>query len=710
MALTSDQKSSSLFKQSLGVAETNTSRDFFEESIKGRSIVLNDQIWIQSSEIPATAPSLADGATEGVVQYFQARSMTAVPGVSNSFYLADLVDSIPFNFGNGSYNYTLTNASGTAIPFGQGDWLVNNAAGTLTFYGTVPSGMPPKISFYKYIGSKGAGGEDAVSSVNGQVGAVVLDTDDVEEGDVNLYFTDERAKAAAVSDSITDGVTDVAPSQNAVRDALDAIETSVSGEIQDAIDEIALDILAQNELQKEPTGFANRTESVVTFDDSLRTITVAPTGASFDVYIKGKKYTKELPETISIGNESGNHYVFYNPSGTLTSTNIFDSSLFLDNAMVSIVYWNTDINTHTYFAEERHGLIMDGATHSYLHTTFGARYMTGLALQNFSVNGNGSQDAHAQFTADSGSIRDEDLLLTITAQSQIPILYRQNQLWRKKAADSYPLIYSGTAGYTGANGRIPFNEYVDGAWELTEANNSAYVLVHLFATNDKENPVVGIQGTAQHTSISDARNAASTEISSLSGLPFAEFVAIGSVMFKTASYANVPNAVVEAIDVAGTPYVDFRGTQLYTPAGTATTHSLLSGLSGDDHPQYLTEARADLRYAQIVPGEIGEQAFSIVNNQETPANITGLAFDNAEVRSFDALLSVSINATTPLYESIKLTGIQKASGWELNSLSIGDNTGILLSIDATGQVQYISMGHPGFVSGTIKFKAQVTTV
>jgi CBS domain-containing protein len=45
-------------------------------------------------------------------------------------------------------------------------------------------------------------------------------TDGLAEGSTNLYFTDERAKTAAVSDSITDGVIDVAPSQNAVFDAL----------------------------------------------------------------------------------------------------------------------------------------------------------------------------------------------------------------------------------------------------------------------------------------------------------------------------------------------------------------------------------------------------------------------------------------------------------------------------------------------------------
>lgn len=60
---------------------------------------------------------------------------------------------------------------------------------------------------------------DTVLSVNGQTGAVTLTTTDIAEG-INLYFTDSAAKAAAVANTITDGVTDVAPSQNAVFDAL----------------------------------------------------------------------------------------------------------------------------------------------------------------------------------------------------------------------------------------------------------------------------------------------------------------------------------------------------------------------------------------------------------------------------------------------------------------------------------------------------------
>lgn len=64
---------------------------------------------------------------------------------------------------------------------------------------------------------------DGVISVNGQTGAVVLDTDDVSEGSTNLYFTDTRARTAAVVDSLAGSQTDQAPSVSAVNAALAAL-------------------------------------------------------------------------------------------------------------------------------------------------------------------------------------------------------------------------------------------------------------------------------------------------------------------------------------------------------------------------------------------------------------------------------------------------------------------------------------------------------
>lgn len=56
-----------------------------------------------------------------------------------------------------------------------------------------------------------------VTSVNGQTGVVVLDTDDVSEGSTNLYFTDSRAKTAAVVNSMAGTETDQAPSVSSVK-------------------------------------------------------------------------------------------------------------------------------------------------------------------------------------------------------------------------------------------------------------------------------------------------------------------------------------------------------------------------------------------------------------------------------------------------------------------------------------------------------------
>lgn len=59
-----------------------------------------------------------------------------------------------------------------------------------------------------------------VTSVNSDPGpAVNLDTDEIPEG-TKKYFSSALAKAATVADVITDGVLDVAPSQNSVFDAL----------------------------------------------------------------------------------------------------------------------------------------------------------------------------------------------------------------------------------------------------------------------------------------------------------------------------------------------------------------------------------------------------------------------------------------------------------------------------------------------------------
>lgn len=92
-------------------------------------------------------------------------------------------------------HYYVASVAGTVsgVDYEIGDWAVSNG----TAYEKVDN-------------------SDKVSSVNGQVGAVVLNSGNVAEASANLYFTDARAKAAAVVNTMLGISTDTAPSVSAV--------------------------------------------------------------------------------------------------------------------------------------------------------------------------------------------------------------------------------------------------------------------------------------------------------------------------------------------------------------------------------------------------------------------------------------------------------------------------------------------------------------
>ena len=302
------------------------------------------------------------------------------------------------------------------------------------------------------------------------------------------------------------------------------------------------------------------TETTLSINDGTRTLTIAPTGTTFTVYAEGQKLTLQT-KTANWGNSVGLHYFYLDSSGDLQTTQTFSIDMIRRHAFVAVLYWDPSISAHVYFGNERHGIYMGTSTHAYLHTTRGAQWERGLSLTGFSVDGTGNTNANAQFTAASGKIWDEDIAYDLGAQTLIPVLYRSGTTWKKKAADSFPVIYAGTAGYAGT--RLPYNLNSAGSWSLAEVDANKFVLVHVFATNDIENPVVALQGTAQYASKTAARDGARTELDSLSDLPFLEFTPLGSVIFETQNaYTNTPKARIVSID--GANYADKRG-ELFRP-------------------------------------------------------------------------------------------------------------------------------------------------
>jgi hypothetical protein len=352
----------------------------------------------------------------------------------------------------------------------------------------------------------------------------------------------------------------------------------------------------------EPTGFPNITDSTISFDDMTRTLTITPSGESFYFYEKGVKYTKNDSDSIQITDVEGLHYIYFS-SGVLTEVvnPDFSSSgeLFKLYPTVSVVYWDNENSKHIYLSEERHGLLMDGATHSYQHIFEGTRYRSGLALYDISSDASGNNDSSAQISVSAGIIQDEDLIINInddvpqnlSLPANIPIYYKVGAgLWRRDNANNFPV-----KSFVGGSNRLAWNQFTGGSWQQTEVTNTDFVLAHIFATNDIDNPIIAVQGQADYvgnpiTGLANAREGALIEINNLitSGLPFIEFKPIGTLIYETDNgYTNTVKARIRRTDT-GDDYVDFRfstGTSVNIIQG-ASAHNNLSGLQGGQAGEY----------------------------------------------------------------------------------------------------------------------------
>ena len=312
----------------------------------------------------------------------------------------------------------------------------------------------------------------------------------------------------------------------------------------------------------EPTGFPNITDSTVAFDDGTLTLSVAPVSGSFDIYTKGIRTGFSSTQTATITDTEGRWYFYFDKDTyVLTTTQTFSLDIIISHVYVANLYWDATNNTAISLGEERHAF-MPGVTHIIIHNALHTQYFSGLGLNGFVVDGDGSLDTHAQFGSEAGVIADEDLIFNIAADTTpgtYPIFYRDgaNGDWRKDAADSFPL-----KNFVGGSGLAAYNQWTGATWQQTEVGEGNYSLSIVAATNDVNQPIVVFQGREVYESVSYATLFARTEafniLSDENNLPFAELRMIGAVIYQTSTgYTNtVLSRVVST--AAGDDYVDLR--------------------------------------------------------------------------------------------------------------------------------------------------------
>ena len=430
-------------------------------------------------------------------------------------------------------------------------------------------------------------------------------------------------------------------------------------------------------------GFLDPTEANITFVNATRTLIIAPTGATFRLFMYGVQYDKTT-ESVAITDTEGLWYVYYDANQVLTATQVeWDLEL---HAPVALIYWDAANNQQIYFGWELHGLTMPAHTHRELHYAFHAQYDKdgGLAVTDITY-GTGALDVDAQCGVSDGQIYDEDIRIAIrnaavpatrweqilAAPAQIPGFYKWGAAgdWRLKAADDYPCMQ---AAFTTVGTRLNYNDPA-GPWDFAEAANRAHVAVFIAATNNSFNPVIFICGQREDKTIANALVNNTWDGLDLTGLPFQEVVPIARLIFRTANgYAN---AILSRI----VDYQDLRGTPITGASYVPVNHSSLSGLNLDDHPQYLLggEDILDLEISGNVddynPTNLQTAQIIRLVTDGTDYNITGITAPDGTYRINGKLLVIS-NADAA--QNITLTD-EDAASVAANRFSLGGSNLIL---------------------------------
>ena len=344
---------------------------------------------------------------------------------------------------------------------------------------------------------------------------------------------------------------------------------------------------------KQPQGFVNRTDSEISLSGNV--FTIKPTGSSYSFYNQGIKVTKTSPETFTIpsGLTQINYLHFNIDTGLLDNkTTPFD---FNTDIPIAFVAWNGGVNPSgqmTFFAEERHGIVMDSYTHKWIHNTFGAQYIDGLSIGNYVLGGNGSSNTHATFSISNGTLYQEDIEINITDSSsdlpfhqelspiaQIPVYYHEGTTgqWVKSVPNDYALAY-------GANGP-KYNLLSGGTWTVENVHNGVatrYFAVWILATNQLDNPVISILGQRIDGTQGAAESNNNWSDVNLTNLPTNEVQILYRLIYAgDADYTNTPKARLLSI-------LDLRTASIVNTAGTPQNdHGSLFGLGDDDHNQYV---------------------------------------------------------------------------------------------------------------------------
>ena len=458
----------------------------------------------------------------------------------------------------------------------------------------------------------------------------------------------------------------------------------------------------------EPIGHEDKTESTISFNNSTRVFTIAPVGDSFNVWCVGKRYTKTAAESITLPATTGLYYIYYSSTGVLSSKTSFFT--WDQDAPTAYVYYNSGTEEAEFFADERHGVTLDWATHEYLHRTRGASLAEGLGASGYTLAGTGTSNADIQISIENGTFFDEDLEVNIThsatptantweqrlqSPGYIPMFYRfgSSGSWRLDTATAYPVKYG--------SARATYNLSSGGTWSTPDMTSGKFGVTWIVATNNLNEPVIGILGQTVSDNIGQAEDVSYADLD-LTGLPIVEIRPLYKLIYETnTGYTNaVKSRLASIADIRANQAINIGigASALSSLTDVGLTTTVANDILAYNGSNWANTNTPTFQSATIIGGvTVDTSTFSVdaANNRvgvlttlpnealDVRGNIalTGsVIFEGATADGFETILTVVDPTTADRTITLPdVTGTVITTGNLSSITSVGTLTGLILS-------------------------------
>ena len=329
-------------------------------------------------------------------------------------------------------------------------------------------------------------------------------------------------------------------------------------------------------------GLENPSAFGVAYSASTKIFTVTYTGTAAYT-VSGVRYTATgTATTTAHAATNGLWYLYYNSAGVLTvSQTIWD--LFITAPLAQIYYTTSNAGgaASAILMDERHPGTsgMPNATHLYLHTTRGTQLFSGCKLSGITLTTLGA--ANINWAMSAGSIADEDLILSTTAQllggaNTYRIFYKTGT----SASPAWNWVDRAESGIYSDGTNIYYNQLTGGSWQLTAANvNARFINYWVIANTSLAAPqIVVLMGQALYTTLATAQNATFTaEMSDLSILTN-ESIVLYQITYERKTTGVPGNCQVDSYAAVTQSQVSVASGSILIAANVLVTAAGFSGI------------------------------------------------------------------------------------------------------------------------------------